>query len=257
MRSEAPDYRKLEQVIRLDVGVGASLLKIANSAFLGGSGHIRTLRDALQMLGLQTVASAIAALSLRKAFAHVPNLERFWDASACIAQISGWLARQLSFPDRTVQPDEVYTFGLFRDAGIPILLANYADYMDILRQANAETAQPFTDVEDGELGVNHAMIGAKLAQAWVLPGEYLAAIEGHHDLAALGGESPIPVLPARFIAIAQLAEYFHQRASQMSVTHEWDKLGAACLDTLGLDAAGAEALYRRMLDEKVPLRPVH
>jgi HD-like signal output (HDOD) protein len=258
MRQEHPDYSVLEQVISLDVGVAASLLKIANSPLFGcASGNFRTVKDALQILGLKTVATAIAGLSLRKAFAKVPNLERFWDASACIAQISAWLAVQLPYSARRIRPEEVYTFGLFRDAGIPVLLANFSDYLEILKAANSDAVQPFTAIEDLELGVNHALIGAKLAKEWELPDEYRDAIEFHHERAAIQGsmDLAIPDVSRYFIAVAQMAEFFHQRATQKSHTLEWDKLGEVCLAVLHVSEEKAAALYEQMFADGVPLRP--
>jgi HD-like signal output (HDOD) protein len=258
MRKDEPDFSTLEIVISLDVGVAASLLKIANSPLFGiSAGHVNTVKDALQILGLKVVGTAIAGLALRKAFANVPNLERFWDGSACIAQISAWLTLQVPFSQRTVRPEEVYTFGLFRDAGIPVLLANFSDYLDVLKVANSEAVQPFTAIEDLEFGVNHAFIGAKLAKEWDLSPEYGYAIEFHHDLSTIEGQgrTPIPDVSRYFIAISQLAELFHQRATHHSHTLEWDKLGAACLDVLHISTKRETDLFEQMLAEKVPLRP--
>lgn len=257
MMREEPDFVVLEKIISLDVGVAASLVKIAKSPLFGIAADVRTIKDALQILGLKTVATAIAGLSLRKAFAHVPNLERFWDASACIAQISAWLATQVIYSERHVRPEEVYTFGLFRDVGIPVLHTNYSDYMDILRQANREAEQPFTAIEDLELGVNHALIGGKLAKEWELPLEYLCAIEFHHDRAVLQAlqDANIPAVSRYFIATAQLAEYFHQRATQKSQTLEWDKLGDLCLQVLELSEERMVELYDLMIADGVPLHP--
>ena len=258
MRKDQPDFSTLEVVISLDVGVAASLLKIANSPFFGvSSAHVNTVKDALQILGLKVVSTAIAGLSLRKAFATVPNLERFWDASACVAQISAWLTLQVRCSDRTVRPEEVYTLGLFRDVGIPVLLSNFSNYTDILKLANSEAVQAFTDMEDLELGVNHALIGAKLAEEWEMSSEYRDAIEFHHDRSMIEGvgATTIPKVSRYFIAISQLAEHFHQRATHQSHTLEWDKLGAACLDVLHISQERQTELFEQMLADKVPLRP--
>lgn len=258
MGKDEPDFSTLEVVISLDVGVAASLLKIANSPFFGvSSAHVNTIKDALQILGLKVVGTAIAGLSLRKAFANVPNLERFWDGSACIAQISAWLTLQIPCSARMVRPEEVYTLGLFRDAGIPVLLANFSDYLDILKVANSEAVQPFTAIEEFEFGVNHAFIGAKLAKEWALSPEYGYAIEFHHDRSMIEGVGPtvIPDVSRYFIAISQLAELLHQRATHQSHTLEWDKLGAACLDVLHISQERQTELFDQMLAEKVPLRP--
>ena len=258
MRRDEPDYSVLENVIRLDVGVAASLLKIAKSPLFGSaSANVRTVKDALQILGLKTVATAIAGLSLRNAFANVPNLERFWDASACVAQISAWLASQITCSGSRFRAEEFYTFGLFRDAGIPVLLSNFTDYLDILKIANSEAIEPFTAIEDIEYGVNHALIGAKLAKEWELPVEYRSAIEFHHErsMIQVTGESVLPDASRYFIAISQMAEFFHQRATQKSKTLEWNKLGDVCTEVLQLSPERVEELYEQMLAAKVPLRP--
>jgi HD-like signal output (HDOD) protein len=258
MRQDEPDYSVLEKVISLDVGLAASLLKIAKSPLFGSaSANVTTVKTALQILGLKTVATAIAGLSLRKAFANVPNLERFWDASACVAQISAWLVTKVPCSEKKIRPEEVYTFGLFRDAGIPVLLANYSDYLDILKVANAEADQPFTAIEDEELGVNHAYIGSKLAKDWELPQEFRSAIEFHHNRGMIEGTeaAQIPMASRYFIAISQMAESFHQQATQKSQTLEWVKLGMACLGVLGITQDEAAALFDQMIAEGVPLRP--
>lgn len=236
MRRSAPNYGTLETLISLDVGISASLIKIANSAFFGFKGNTRSIREALQILGLNTVVTTIAALSLRKAFAHVPNLERFWDSSARIAQLSGWLATQLDGCQRKVRAEEAFTFGLFRDCGIPVLMSMYADYYDILDTANNEPNRPFTAVEDDEMGLNHGGIGASLAVEWQLPVEYRAGIEWHHDRdAILGlGSPPIPDASRYFMAISQLAEFLFQGLTGLNRTCEWPKLGAACQQVLGI-----------------------
>lgn len=257
MRGKSPNFGTLETFISLDVGISASLLKIANSAFFGLGGHVRSVKEALQILGLNTVATAIAALSLRKAFAHVPNLERFWDSSARIAQLSGWLSTRLELTGRKVRAEEAYTFGLFRDCGIPVLMSMYADYQEILKAANEEAEKPFTAVEDIELGLNHAMIGATLAREWQLPIEYRAAIELHHDVDAIRGLSShiTPDLSRYFMALAQLAEYLFQRLTGLNKTCEWGKLGPACLDVLAIDAADVDRLVQTAREQGVHLEP--
>lgn len=245
MRSKAPNFATLETTISVDVAISVSLLKIANSAFFGFGGNVRSVREALQVLGLNTVASAIAALSLRKVFAHVPNLERYWDSSARIAQLSGWLATQIHFPSRKIKAEEAYTFGLFRDCGIPVLMSMYDDYYDILDTANNEAVKPFTAIEDETLGINHAMIGAMLAKEWQLPIDFQAGIEWHHGAEAIRGLNShvVPDISRYFIAIAQLSEHLFQRLSGLNKTCEWAKLGQDCLNVLGIQENDTDTLF--------------
>ena len=254
MRQEEPNYSTLEKLISLDVGVSASLLKIANSAAFGFSGNIRSVHDALHVLGLKNVASAIAALSLKKVFGKVPNLERFWDSSASIAQVSAWLASQLKSTEYKIKPEEAYTFGLFRDCGIPLLMFNFSDYIDVLKLANSEDVMSFTELENEELGFNHAMMGAKLVEEWSLPDEFIMGVAYHHNSEAITGYlSLTPEVSRYFIALSQLAEYLFQRQTHLNKTSEWKKLGNACMQTLKLTPDDVENLVNAVAAEKIHL----
>ncbi len=258
MHSRSPNLASLGEIISVDVGVSASLLKIANSAYFGHCGTVRSIKEALQILGLNTVANAIAALSLRKAFAHVPNLERFWDSSARIAQLSGWIVGQLRETPFMVRPEEAFTFGLFRDCGMPAILSMFDDYFDILRVANNESERPFTAVEDAAMELNHAVVGGLLAQEWKLPIEFRNAIELHHDVNAIrgGATQNIPDAARQFMAVSQLAEYLFQSVSGMSKSCEWSKLGEACLEVLRLQEEAIPALLEAARAEGVHTQPV-
>lgn len=258
MHRDEPNFSVLEKLISLDVGVSGSLLKIANSSFFGFGGRVRSVHDSLHILGLNNVSSAIAALSLKKIFASVPNLERFWDSSACIAQISGWLATQIKIPGGRIRPQEAYTFGLFRDCGIPLLLFNFSDYIEVLKVANGESARSFTEVEDEELGVNHALLGAKLVKEWRMPIEFHVGIEHHHDPETIAGrKGPVtPDISRYFIALSQLAEYLYQRQTGLNKTSEWSKLGEACLGILDLSAEDVEELLGGVAENNVHVQQI-
>ena len=244
MRGDNPNFNALGDIISSDVGISASLLKISNSSLFGFRGKIRSVQDAIIVLGLDTVARTISGLSLRETFKHVPNMERFWDASSLTAHIAFWLAKHLNLAHR-VRPEEAFTFALFRDCGIPILMVPFPNYEDVLKIANEEPILPFTDIEDDMIGLNHALVGAKLATEWLFPDEFAQAIAHHHHRPAIDGSSPdlIPEIATQFIAIAQLSERFSQRLTGMNQTREWDKLGSACLSVLNLQDDDVERLY--------------
>ncbi|MDO8207032.1 MAG: HDOD domain-containing protein [Gallionella sp.] len=241
-RRDEPDFSRLASIIGSDVGLSAGLIKTANSPFFGMRQRVRSVNEALAILGLKTASRAVAGLILRKAFPNVPNLERFWDASARIAHLSGWLAQH--FDIRGLRAEDTYTFGLFRDCGIPVLLGRFPQYEKVLAEANNDAVRSFIAVEEAALPTNHAMVGCILAQSWWLPEEICLAIRNHHDLVALESlGSSLPMQSRRLIATAQLAEHIVQRESGLSLTQEWTKLGSACLKILELDEAQLEALY--------------
>lgn len=236
MRRESPNFQVLGEFISADVGLSASLLKIVNSPFFGLGHQVRSVHEALMVLGIKSVAHTVAGLSLKKSFAHLPQMERFWDASACTARVSGWIAQTLGWRMCGVRSEEAYTFGLFRDCGVPILMTPFPDYPEVLKRANAEKTRSFTDVEDEMIGMNHATVGAAMAKEWLFPQELIDAISHHHDANALGGlaGTSLPLISRQFIAVSQVAEHLIQLRTGRNVTHEWDKLGEGCREVLHL-----------------------
>lgn len=244
MKKDEPDFKRLADIIGSDVGMAASIMKTANSPFFGFGKKMRSVPEALLVLGLKVVVRTVAGLALQKTFPHIPSLARFWDASACTARVSGWLAQNLPAP--LVRSDDAYTFGLFRDCGIPVLMIPFPEYQEVLKTANDEAILGFTEVEDRLLSINHAIVGAELAEDWLLPDEIHLAIRYHHDAAALGGEgeTALSLSSRRLIAIAQTAEHLIQKQTGRSKTCEWNKLGAACLALLELSDADLERLEK-------------
>ena len=244
MSKDVPDFNHLDRIICSDVSLAAGLISIANSPFFGLQNRVRSVNEALHMLGLSVSSRAIAGLMLRKLFPLTPSLERFWHSTATIARVGGWLAKNVH-NGITVRPDDAYTFSLFRDCGIPILMRRFSQYRDALRVANEANELSFIAVEQTLFPTNHAAVGCLLAQSWWLPDEISLAIRHHHDQQMLeqGSDSKLPVTTLGLIATAQLAEHLFQYHTGLSQGQEWHKLGASCLRLLNLDEKHLADIY--------------
>ncbi len=244
-RSDDPNFNRLADIIGRDVGLSAGMIKTANSPFYGYRQKCRSVREALIMLGLQSTVNTVAGLVMRRIFPPQYQLERFWDASERTAEVSGWLVQQLGIRFG-IRAEDAYTFGLFRDCGIPIMMRRFSGYQGILARANENDTHAFTDVEQAEVPTNHALVGSLMTQSWWLPEITTVAVRYHHDLAALSA----PVVEVggaslRLIVLAQLAEKIVQDMTGLNRTREWEKLGSACLNNLELN----EDDYLRLSDD--------
>jgi HD-like signal output (HDOD) protein len=226
-----PDFRHLTQIISSDVALAAGLVKLANSPYFGAQRRISSVSEALILLGLDTASQAVACIALAEAFPNMRAMERFWDASAQIASLSGWLANQKQWPG--VRPQEAYTFGLFRDCGIAVLLQHFPDYTRILQSANSERFRAFTDVEDDVLPTNHVVMGSLMTQSWWLPESICQAVRHHHEISPTQESKDTPF--RYLVSISQLAEHLLQKNTGLSKTYEWEKLGGFCLEQLGIE----------------------
>ena len=241
VRKDEPDYNRLAHIIGTDVGISAGLIKTANSAFFGLRQRVKSGTEALAMLGIRATSRAVAGIIIRNTFPNAPNLERFWDASARISHLSGWLTQHLDI--RGLRAEDAHTFGLFRDCGIPVLLGRFKNYADVLEMANKESERSFIEIEEIEIPANHAMVGWILAESWYLPKEICLAIGNHHNVMALEPDSSLPMMSRRLIATAQLAEHIMQHQLGQSINQEWLKLGAACLKLLDIEESQLDELY--------------
>lgn len=234
MNRDIPSFKYVGQLISADVSLAAGLIKTVNSPYFGLHKPARSITEALVMLGLDVTSRAVAAISLRRAFPNTTHYERFWDASARIAMLSGWLAQRVRKP--TLRVDDAYTYGLFRDCGIVILMRRFPAYLRTLDRANNDGEKAFTAVEREDFPTDHTVLGCLLAQNWWLPAEICLAIRHHHDLPAIDHfESGMPLASRYLVAGSQAAEHILQQLTGRSRTMEWAKLGPSCRHLLGLD----------------------
>lgn len=233
MRKDEPDFKLLADIISTDMGLAASVIKVSNSAYFGVGRRVRTILEALLVLGLKLTVTTIAGISIQRAFPNLPNLDRFWEASSCMARVCGWLAQRLRGRVK-FRSEDAYTFGLFRDCGIPVLMVPFPEYREILKQAEADGMRLFTAIEDESLSINHAIVGAELAEDWMLPAEISEGIRYHHYGPAIDGDvaAIIPENASRYIALTLVAQHLIQCYTDLYPDQEWGKLGATSLALL-------------------------
>jgi HD-like signal output (HDOD) protein len=241
MDKEEPDYHRLSNIISADVALSAGLIKTTNSPYFVRSQRVRSVYDALTVLGLRVASHTIAGIILRNIFPSTPSMVRFWDASARTARLCAWLTHQLDI--HGFYAEDAYTFGLFHDCGIPVLLGHFPNYREVLALANHDSLNEFTTSEELHLKTNHAVVGNALAQSWWLPEDMCLAILHYHSLTAFAPDSALPHPIRLFIAITQFAEHISQRQLGLDVTLEWPKFSAASLETLQIDEDDLEFLY--------------
>ncbi|MBL8478603.1 MAG: HDOD domain-containing protein, partial [Sterolibacteriaceae bacterium] len=178
MQSSDPDFRRLANLILADVGLAAGLIKTANSPAFGYRSKAATVRDALTMLGLINVLRTLAGLSLRAVLPESPAMKGFWETSSGTAFICGWLTRELGIREG-IRSEDAYTYALFHDCGIPVLLHSLPGYEETYTATHV-VDRPYTEIEIERHELSHARVGAIMAESWFLPDLHVQAILHHH-----------------------------------------------------------------------------
>lgn len=228
-----PDLQKVSRLIGGDIGLAAAMLKAVNSPYFGLTRKVDSPFQAISMMGMKNVMNIVTGLMLRNAVGGKNvALDRFWENSQQNAMLSAWLAKRLP----GISSDEAYTFGLFHDCGIPILMQKFPNYKDTLFAANASDDTAFTLIEDQRHATNHATIGFLVAKAWFLPESICDAIRLHHDETIYTQPDSVTPLVRNLISVARLAEHLNDTLLHMRDDSEWTRLGGHVLQHLGITA---------------------
>jgi putative nucleotidyltransferase with HDIG domain len=171
------------RLIEEDMAVSTKIIQVVNSPWYGMPHQISDLREAVQMLGFDTVKALVLAVQLMTEEDRVKPLydiiRDVWRHSLSVAVLARRLAAEFD-PDDPVIADEAYTAGLLHDLGKVILESNlgekYHGALDIAKERRLRVFQ----VEAFCFGANHAEVAAHLAALWGLPRRVVEAIALHH-----------------------------------------------------------------------------
>lgn len=230
LKRDDPDLKRIAGLIGKDVGVSAAMLKTLNSPLFGLRSKVGNISQAVLMLGALNVRNIVTGLVLRNAVGGgAENLERFWDSAEKVASINAYICSVLPKAPR----EEAYTFGLFRDCGIPVLMQRFPDYRETLKLATGEDL-PLTTVEEQRHGTNHATVGYMIARSWGLSDTICQSILYHHDATVINGTDSTHPLTRTLVAINFLAEHLNDTSLRLRADQQWESIGGVILDYLGL-----------------------
>jgi HD-like signal output (HDOD) protein len=138
-----------------------------------------------------------------------------------------------SFPGIT--SDIAYTFGLFMDCGIAVLIQKFPAYKQTLAVANSAVDRRFTAIEEEAHQTNHAAVGYWLARSWHLEKDLADAIRFHHEYEILADDLAGQTQRTRhLVAFGLLSEHLIQCITGMNRTVEWAKGAPYVKSYLGL-----------------------
>lgn len=237
MRQDEPDFARIGNLISADAGLAAGTLETVNSAAFGLRTKVASVDRALALLGLRKVKDVVTGLLLRETLSVADSaaLDHFWDTSAGIAQTAALIAGPLAKLDR----DDAYTFALFRDCGIPLMVRRFPEYDRFFASA-ISGARAFTAAERAHFAVDHACVGSHLARKWQLPEDMAEAIALHHEYDVLAAGNT-PDATCRLVAMTLVAEHVHARCTTGQDCIEWVKGGDVALEILGATPADIES----------------
>ena len=231
-----PDIDRIAQLISQDVGLAGTVLKVVNSPFYGLTNKITSIQQAVGILGMNSVVNIVNGISIKSSMSDekIKALTRFWDTAMDIAMTSATLAKNVGYN----YPDNAYTLGLFHNCGVPLLMARFDNYMDVMIESYSGNQNRIIDFENQQLNTNHAVIGYYTAKSWNLPKVLCEIIAEHHNCKRLFGATTVENDKTTLTSILKMAEHIcgsYKILGQQDEDHEWEDIGQLVLEYLGFN----------------------
>lgn len=172
---------ELANTLAADPALSLRMLKYANSAMVGCSREITSVKDAVTLLGLRAVR--LMALSFSLVTTNDPrackgfDYQRFWAHSVACAVSARFLAGEQPCPT----PEEAFAAGLLSHIGKLVFAVGIPSVYPEVLQFSGGTLGRTERQEAAGLGTSHHELGADLLLEWGIPKRMAEAVRHQHN----------------------------------------------------------------------------
>src|SRR5215213_5100376 len=251
------------KVVSSDPALTSRILQLTRRADLGVRGEVASIERAVLMLGFAAVRNAVLAVSVVQTFsgAREPHdgksrfdREAFWTHCVSVACCAELLAEEMAAArggatggtsHGDVYPPDAFICGLLHDLGkialdavLPKSFSRVIEAADLLRGNIA-------DVERTVIGLDHMVVGKRLAERWQLPSVI-------RDCAWLHGQPP-QALPAnvrqpRMVNLVTLADLLvREQHLGYSGNYTFSVSKAALMEAVGVTPAQVVEVMKHLV----------
>jgi signal transduction histidine kinase/HD-like signal output (HDOD) protein len=208
--SSAGDVVKL---LASDPALTARILQLVHRAAAGVRGDVSSVERAVVLLGFEAVRSAALAVSVFAAFGGESrggghfSREAFWKHSIGVAVGAELLAKAAG---GRIDPGQAFVCGLLHDLGKVALDVLLPKSFDRVVEAATLLRSDIADLERSIIGLDHMVVGKRLAERWKLPAAVREVMWLHGQrpgaLPGAGGSPAGSLAHARLVNVVTLAD---------------------------------------------------
>jgi len=176
LAEHATTIETLADVVNLEPGLSARVVRMANSAHFGGRTPVESVKEGIQRVGLkgvqELVTYAVASqLVGRPLNAYAMSAQTLWLRAVACAMAAGALADHAS-----VDHDDAYTAGLMHGLGLLVIDRHAGKQRRARKLVSSGYPLDFAPAERDWLGYSHAEAGAALLESWDFPAPVAEAV---------------------------------------------------------------------------------
>jgi putative nucleotidyltransferase with HDIG domain len=176
--AEVATFELADQISK-DQALAAKTLRLANSSFYGLQSRVRTIDQAIAVLGFDSVRSLVTAAGVVGQFSGTHSgtfdFTAFWrhavGSAVCAKSLARLAGRNQEF---------AFVSGLLHDIGRLVLVTGFPEQYAAVLDVQLSTGSELLPAERSVLGIDHALVGETLARHWKFPAPIQRAIGNHH-----------------------------------------------------------------------------
>jgi putative nucleotidyltransferase with HDIG domain len=227
---------EISEFISRDAALTTKILKMINSALYGFPNRISSVNQAVLLLGLSTVKALLLSVAVHDLMQQA--MTGLWEHSIGCAIVSRLIARKKGLRE----PEECSVYGLLHDIGKVILARQFPD---LYGEALLEVRTKGTTILLAErecFSVDHATVGAWVAERWSFPKQLVETIRWHHK-PHLSHDAKEPA------SIAHIADFIlTARGFGFAGDQRVPDLDASAWDLIGISNAELRDILKEMED---------
>lgn len=244
LRSKNASSASVAQILSRDVAMTAETLKLTNSAFFGLPTRITDLKDAVRLLGLDTIKALTLMAGIYSRYsgdtATAAIIRRLGNRSLGVGMAARTIAELERLDQASVQ--EAMCAGVLAHVGVLVLVANFP--LRFRRAVNQveNGVQPIFEAEREMFGASHTELSAYLLGLWGFVDSVVEAVAHHHEPRRYMGQS-------RLVGIVHCAQALAKTCGAAMASGEADDLDDIALRSgLDMDFLTASDLIDRLPD---------
>ncbi len=178
---ESPDttVESISGAISRDPSIAAEVIRLSNSAAFVPGRRIRTISEAVVILGMKNIFSLLTTAAARRIIdRRYRKFEQVWEH----CNRTAFYARNIAIDaGRSDLVDGVFIAALLHDIGKIVLLSTNLELVNqIAGIVGNRKIRSTSIIEELFVGISHSTIGALIAEKWNFPDELIEAIRYHH-----------------------------------------------------------------------------
>ncbi|HUX12699.1 MAG TPA: HDOD domain-containing protein [Spirochaetia bacterium] len=192
-------FKELEGIIKVDAGLSAKILKIANSAIYARQREITSIQMAITLLGFKNIRSLVmlvAASNFGKSARKSAFYQSFWRHSIHSAFMSRHICMRVGLRD---DAEIAFIGALLHDIGqVAFYSTDEGRYLEILQEV-IYGSRALDAIERDSFGIDHRELGASVFRSWYFPDSLV-------DIAREHGSSNIVSSHKQLILVVSVAD---------------------------------------------------